>query len=178
MKLIILDRDGVINFDSDDYIKSTEEWQPIPGSLEAMASLHKAGYLVAVATNQSGIARGLFSLAELQAMHQKMQNLLRQCGGKIDALAYCPHGPNDACECRKPKPGLLLNIAKQLGISLENTYFVGDSFKDIEAARAVNATPILVKTGKGERTLAQHPELIHEVSVYNDLQEFTHALLN
>ncbi|MDF2690159.1 MAG: D,D-heptose 1,7-bisphosphate phosphatase [Gammaproteobacteria bacterium] len=177
-KLVIIDRDGVINFDSDEYIKSVEEWQPIPGSLEAMARLHQAGYLLAVATNQSGIARGLFNVAELKAMHQKMQSLLQQLGGKIDALVYCPHGPDDHCDCRKPKPGLLLQISQQLGVNLENAYFVGDSFKDIQAARAVNAKPILVKTGKGERSLQEHPELIHEVSIYNSLQEFTHFLLN
>jgi D-glycero-D-manno-heptose 1,7-bisphosphate phosphatase len=176
-KLIIIDRDGVINFDSDAYIKSVEEWQPIPGSLEAMALLHQAGYLVAIATNQSGIARGLFSLEELKAMHHKMECLLEQLGGRIDALAYCPHGSDDQCQCRKPKPGLLHNISKQLGLNLNKAYFIGDSFKDIEAARAVNAQPILVRTGKGERTLLEHPELIKEIGVYNNLLEFTQNLL-
>jgi D-glycero-D-manno-heptose 1,7-bisphosphate phosphatase len=177
-KLIIIDRDGVINFDSDDYIKSAEEWQPIPGSLEAMARLHQAGFLIAVATNQSGIARGLFTLARLKEMHHKMESLLKLHGGRIDFIANCPHGPNDYCECRKPKPGLLIKIGKQLGVSLEKAYFIGDSFKDIEAARAVNATPVLVRSGKGERTLAAHPELTHEISVYNNLQEFADSLIN
>lgn len=176
--LIIIDRDGVINFDSDNYIKSVEEWQPIPGSLEAMAKLHQAGFLVAVATNQSGLARGLFSLDTLHAMHQKMYDLLAKLGGKIDALAYCPHGPDEACECRKPKPGLLQQISKKLSHPLSEAYFVGDSFKDIEAARAVGAKAVLVRTGKGERTLQAHPELVNEVPVYNNFQEFANTLLN
>ncbi|MDO8954485.1 MAG: D-glycero-beta-D-manno-heptose 1,7-bisphosphate 7-phosphatase [Gammaproteobacteria bacterium] len=175
--LIIIDRDGVINYDSDDYIKSADEWQPIPGSLEAIASLHQAGYLIAVATNQSGIARGLFSLETLQSMHLKMEALLADLGGKIDALAFCPHGPDEQCSCRKPKPGLLLTIATQLDVSLENAYFVGDSYKDIEAARAVKATGILVLTGKGQRTLDKHPELDNEIPVYNNLQDFAYSLL-
>jgi len=176
--LIIIDRDGVINYDSDEYIKSIEEWRPIPGSLEAMARLHKAGYLLAIATNQSGLARGLFTLEVLHAMHDKMLKLLSELGGKIDALAYCPHGPDDQCECRKPKPGLLIQISKELASPLDQAYFVGDSFKDIEAAQAVKAKGILVRSGKGERTLAKHPELLQQIPIYNNLKEFADSLLN
>ncbi len=148
-KLIILDRDGVINYDSEEYIKSPAEWIPIPGSLEAIAKLNKAGYLVAVATNQSGVARGLFTEHTLHQIHEKMHNALRELGGQIDAIFYCPHGPKDGCNCRKPEPGLLLAIADKFHCSLDHVPAIGDSLRDLEAALAVGCTPILVTSGKG-----------------------------
>lgn len=164
---VLLDRDGVINYDSDDYIKSAEEWQPIPGSLEAIALLNRQGYKVAVFTNQSGLARGLFDFDTLNAMHTKMQSLLAEQGGSIEAIYYCPHAPDDQCNCRKPEPGLLSRFSEDFQISLEGLYFVGDAWKDVETALAVGAVPLLVKTGKGERTLAAHPESI--VPIFEDL---------
>ncbi len=148
-KLIILDRDGVINYDSPDYIKSPNEWIPIPRSLEAIAKLNKAGFRVAVATNQSGIGRGYYTEETLTAIHQKMQDLLAKKKGHIDAIFYCPHLPTDNCECRKPKPGLLHKIAEHFQCSLEKIPFIGDSKCDVEAAIAVNAAPIYI-TGKPE----------------------------
>jgi len=175
-KLVILDRDGVINYDSDDYIKSVDEWRPLPGSLEAIARLSQAGYTVAVATNQSGVARGYYDLAELQAMHEKMQALLNELGGKVDFIAYCPHGPDDACDCRKPLPGLLHQIAAHLDIELDGVLVVGDSLRDLESALAVGACPVLVRTGKGERTLAKGG-LPDGVGVYEDLADVVDHLL-
>lgn len=153
-KLVILDRDGVINHDSDDFIKSVDEWIPLPGSLEAMARLTQAGWIVSVATNQSGLARGLYDEAALEAMHQKMRDLLAAHGGRVDYLAYCPHGPNEESTCRKPLPGMYEEIAAHFACSLNGVPVIGDSLRDLQAAVAVNAQPILVRTGKGERTLA------------------------
>lgn len=155
MKLLILDRDGVINADSDAYIKSVKEWHPLPGSIAAIAQLSKAGWTVAVATNQSGIARGYYTLATLDAMHERLRSLVAEEGGEVGLIVYCPHGPDDGCDCRKPKPGLLKTIAEHYGVSLTNVWFVGDSLGDLEAAKAVDSQPVLVKTGKGERTLAK-----------------------
>lgn len=152
---ILLDRDGVINEDSDHYIKTAEEWQPIPGSIEAIARLSSAGYAIAVITNQSGLARGLFQQYDLDAMHTKMHNLVSQAGGVISALYYCPHLPEDLCSCRKPKPGMLEQLARDHNVQLKDALFVGDSLKDLQAATAVNTQPILVKTGKGQKTLKQ-----------------------
>ncbi|UVL19343.1 D-glycero-beta-D-manno-heptose 1,7-bisphosphate 7-phosphatase [Pseudomonas sp. B21-023] len=153
MKLLILDRDGVINHDSDAYIKSLEEWVPIPGSIEAIAQLSKAGWTVAVATNQSGIARGYYSPETLEAMHARLRALVAEQGGEVGLIVHCPHGPDAGCECRKPKPGMLLAIAEHYQVPLAGVWFVGDSKGDLEAALAVDAQPVLVKTGKGERTL-------------------------
>ncbi|MDH5610826.1 MAG: D-glycero-beta-D-manno-heptose 1,7-bisphosphate 7-phosphatase [Gammaproteobacteria bacterium] len=152
MKLIILDRDGVINQDSDDYIKSPDEWIPIPGSLEAIARLNRAGYIVAVVTNQSGLSRGYFELKDLSAMHRKMEVLLSEHGGQVDAVIYCPHGPKDGCDCRKPKPGMLREIGERFQVSLKEVFFIGDSLSDIKAATVAGANPVLVRTGKGEKT--------------------------
>lgn len=168
LKLIVLDRDGVINEDSDDYIKSPEEFIPIPGSLEAIARLTQAGWRVVVATNQSGIARGYYDLATLQRIHDKLHRLLAPLGGQIEAIFYCPHGPSDECECRKPKPGLLRDIEGRLQVSLRGVPAIGDSLRDLEAARAVGATPILVRTGKGEGTLAKGAGL-EGATIYADL---------
>ena len=176
MNLIILDRDGVINEDSDEYIKSSEEFVPLPDSLEAIARLNHAGYTVMIATNQSGVARGLFSIETLNAIHSKLRRELSTYGGRIDGIFFCPHGPDAACECRKPSPGLLYEIAERTGQSLQNVPAVGDSLRDIQAAQAVGAAPVLVKTGKGMRTLQQTHGLAG-VPVFNNLAEFVDDLL-
>lgn len=152
MKLIILDRDGVINHDSDHFIKSPDEWMPIPGSLQAIARLKQAGYRVVVSTNQSGVARGLFDMAALNAIHQKMHAAARQAGAEIDAVFFCPHAADDRCDCRKPKAGMLLEIARRFDISLKGMPAVGDSLRDLQPAFLVGCTPHLVLTGKGEKT--------------------------
>jgi len=176
MKLIILDRDGVINEDSDAYIKSPEELVPIPGAPEAIARLGRAGYRVVVATNQSGVARGLFDLDTLGKIHARLQREVTAVGGHIDAILFCPHGPDDGCRCRKPLPGLLEEAGRRLGVSLTGVPVVGDSLRDLEAARAVHARPILVRTGKGERTLKAAKGLTG-VPVYRDLGEAVETLL-
>lgn len=176
MKLVILDRDGVINYDSDDYIKSVEEWQPIPGSMEAIARLNKAGYTVAVATNQSGLARGYFDLETLDAMHQKFRRLLTEAGGRVDHIAYCPHGPDDGCDCRKPKPGMYRQIADRFATSLNGVWVIGDSLRDLQAATEVAAQPVLVKTGKGERTLTKGG-LPENTLIFDDLGAAVDALI-
>lgn len=153
LKLLILDRDGVINHDSDAYIKSVEEWIPIPGSIEAIAQLSKAGWTVAVATNQSGIARGYYDLATLEAMHTRLRELVAEQGGEVGLIVYCPHGPDEGCDCRKPKPGMLRMIAEYYSANLAGIWFVGDSKGDLEAALAVDSQPVLVKTGKGLKTV-------------------------
>jgi len=177
MKLIILDRDGVINEDSDAYIKSPDEWVPLPGSLEAIARLNEAGYRVVVASNQSGIARGLFDVETLAAMHEKMNRLLASHGGRIDAVFFCPHGPDDACECRKPGAGLFTEIARRYDTDLTGVPAVGDSLRDIEAALSVDAQPMLVRTGKGERTLASG-KLPDGVPVFDDLAQVAATLVS
>jgi D-glycero-D-manno-heptose 1,7-bisphosphate phosphatase len=155
VKLIVLDRDGVINYDSDQFIKSPEEWRPIPGSLEAIARLNHAGFRVVVATNQSGLGRGLFDTTTLISIHEKLHKALAQVGGRIDAVFFCPHAANSDCECRKPKPGMLVDIGQRFGIELTGVPCIGDSLRDLEAAEAVGAQPILVLTGKGEKTLRE-----------------------
>ena len=155
MKLIILDRDGVINEDSDQYIKHPDEWIAIPGSLQAIARLHQAGWTIAVASNQSGLARGYFDVATLASIHQKMRRELAQLGGTIDAFFVCPHGPGDGCSCRKPLPGLFHDIAHRYDVPLAGVPAVGDSLRDLQASHAAGCTPWLVQTGNGPRTLAQ-----------------------
>ena len=152
MKLVVLDRDGVINTDSDQYIKSPEEWKPIAGSLEAIARFTQAGFRVVVATNQSGVGRGLFDMATLNAMHDKMHKAVSQLGGRIDAVFFCPHAQEAGCACRKPKPGMLLEIAERFDLALAGVPAIGDSLRDLQAASAAGARPILVLTGKGEQT--------------------------
>lgn len=176
-KLVILDRDGVINQDSDGYIKSAQEWLPISGSIEAIAQLSQAGVLVAVATNQSGIYRGLFQEADLQAMHAKMQCLVDDANGHIAMIAYCPDGPDSGSPRRKPAPGMLLEVAEALAVPLSETVFVGDSYSDYGAAQAAGCAFILVRSGKGERTLTQHPELLDHVAVFDNLQQVAQSLL-
>ncbi len=176
MKLIILDRDGVINQDSDEFIKTVDEFIPLPGSLEAIARLNQSGYRVAIATNQSGIARGLYDIATLNAMHDKLRRLLSNLGAGIDMIAFCPHGPNDNCSCRKPKPGLYEEIANRFELSLKDVPVIGDSLRDLEAAKEVGSRPILVRTGKGMRTL-EKGEGLEGVAVYDDLAAAVFALL-
>ena len=151
-ELIILDRDGVINRDSKEFVKSPDEWLPLPGSIEAIARLSIAGYTLAVASNQSGLARGLFDRDALDAMHDKMHELVNEAGGRIDRIVICPHGPDDDCDCRKPRPGLFLQLGQHYGQSLEGVLAVGDSLRDLEAANAVGARPVLVRTGNGAET--------------------------
>ena len=153
VKLIVLDRDGVINYDSDQFIKSPDEWRPIPGSLEAIARLNRAGYRVIVATNQSGIGRGLFDMGTLNAIHEKMHRSLAQVGGRIEAIFYCPHTADSSCDCRKPKAGLLKEAARRFHVDLEGVPVIGDGLRDLQAAQLVGSQPMLVLTGKGEKTL-------------------------
>jgi len=153
MKLAILDRDGVVNYDSPAYIKSPEEWRPIPGSLEAITRLNRAGYHVVIATNQSGVGRGLFEMATLNAIHDKMHRALAEVGGRVDGIFYCPHAQDAGCRCRKPQPGLLEEISRRLGIGLDGVPVIGDSLRDLQAGFEVGCAPYLVRTGKGERTM-------------------------
>jgi D-glycero-D-manno-heptose 1,7-bisphosphate phosphatase len=155
MKLVILDRDGVINYDSAQFIKTPAEWKPIPGSLEAIARLNQAGYRVVVATNQSGLGRSLFDMDTLNSIHEKMHKALFTVGGRIDAVFFCPHTADSDCECRKPKPGMLRRISQTLNINLKGVPAIGDSLRDLQACAAVGCLPILVRTGKGERTRAE-----------------------
>ncbi len=171
MKLVILDRDGTINHDSDDYIKSPAEWKPIKGSLEAIARLNQSGYRVVVATNQSGIGRKLFDTRTLFAIHDTLQ----RAAGRIDAFFFCPHTPEDGCACRKPQPGMLLEVARRFNVAIEDVFMVGDARHDLEAAAAAGARPVLVLTGKGEKTQAGG-ELPRGTAVYEDLAAFAEQL--
>lgn len=174
--LVILDRDGVINVDSDDYVKSPDEWIPIPGSLAAIARLNKAGHQVVVATNQSGIGRGKYTEAVLHAMHDKFQQLLAAHGGHIDKIYYCPHHPDDNCDCRKPKAGMLKHIAKDFKVDLTECVVIGDSLRDIQAAQLVHCPAWLVLTGKGQGTY-DRGELPSDIKVFPDLEDAVNALL-
>ncbi|MEM6513621.1 MAG: D-glycero-beta-D-manno-heptose 1,7-bisphosphate 7-phosphatase [Pseudomonadota bacterium] len=176
-RLVVLDRDGVINQDSDDYIKSPQEWIPIPGSLEAIARLNASGYLVAVATNQSGLARGLFDADTLDAIHTRMHRCLAEVGGYIDIVRLCPHGPDDGCDCRKPASGLFHQIRDELELPMDDVPAIGDSLRDLQAAAGVNARPILVRTGKGALTEQKLPEPLKHTPVYDDLAAAVDALL-
>jgi D-glycero-D-manno-heptose 1,7-bisphosphate phosphatase len=177
MKLVILDRDGVINHDSDDYIKSPDEWIPIAGSPDAIARLNHAGYTVVVATNQSGIARGYFDISTLNAMHAKLHSIITEAGGHIDAIFYCPHSPSDHCDCRKPSPGLLDQISERFSVSIKNVPFIGDSISDIECAKAVDALPILVRTGKGKKT-EQKISTAENIPVFDNLSAAVSFILD
>ncbi|WP_020483803.1 D-glycero-beta-D-manno-heptose 1,7-bisphosphate 7-phosphatase [Methylomonas sp. MK1] len=168
-RYVILDRDGTINVDSDDFIKSPEEWLPLAGSLEAIALLNRHGYKVVVISNQSGIARGLFDLAMLEAIHAKMLRLTAEAGGRIEAIYFCPHGPNDICDCRKPLDGLFLRFAAEMEADLSRTFAIGDSLRDIQAAESAGAKPILVRTGKGEKTAIDNPHL--NVPIFDNLYD-------
>jgi len=175
MKLVILDRDGTINHDSDHYIKSLEEWRPMAGSLEAIARLTQAGYRVVVATNQSGIARGLFTTRALFDIHDALQRAAVQAGGRIDAFFFCPHAADAACQCRKPQPGMLLEVARRFNVSLKETYMVGDALRDVQAAAAAGARPVLVLTGKGKKTHDENA-LPPGTRVFADLAAFAEHL--
>ena len=177
MKLVILDRDGVINRDSDTFVKSAEEWQPLPGSIDAIARLTRAGFTVAVASNQSGLARGLFDRAALEAMHDKLRTFVADAGGRVDHIVVCPHGPDDTCDCRKPKPGMLEQLARHFDTSLDDVPVIGDALRDLEAAAAVGARPILVRTGKGRDAEASLPAQFAGVPVYDDLAAAARALI-
>ena len=176
VKLLILDRDGVINYDSDAYIKSVDEWIPLPGSIEAIAQLSKAGWTVAIATNQSGIARGYYDIPTLEAMHARLRTLVAEQGGEVGLVVYCPHGPDEGCDCRKPKPGMLKIIAEHYKVPLAGIWFVGDSLGDLEAAKAVDSQPVLVKTGKGEKTQAKN--LPVGTLIFDDLAAVAAELIN
>lgn len=171
-KLVILDRDGVINHDSDNYIKSVDEWLPIDGSIEAIARLSQSGYRIAIASNQSGLARGLFQPADLAAIHQRLISLVASAGGKVTGIFYCPHHPDDDCRCRKPKTGLIDDIERVFGISAVGSFFIGDSIKDLQAGSAKRCQPVLVKTGKGQNTLRQlQDQPIDNVRIFDNLAE-------
>ncbi len=177
MKYVILDRDGVINEDSDAYIKSVAEWKPIPGSLEAIARMCQAGWRVLVASNQSGIGRGLMDYDALFAIHDRMQRALAELGGRVDAISFAPEAPDQASLMRKPAPGMLLDLGKRLNLNLETVPVVGDSLRDIEAARAAKARPVLVRSGNGRRTEEEHAKELAGVKVFDDLAAFSADLL-
>ncbi len=169
MKLVVLDRDGVINRDSAQYVKSPEEWEPLPGSLEAIAALSHAGWHVTVATNQSGLARGLFPLEQLHAINQKMDSAVRAKGGRLHGVFFCPHGPDDGCDCRKPRAGLLREIGLRFDLTMAGVPVIGDSQRDLDAARAVGAAPMLVLTGNGADTRDGWAAEHEDTPVYDDL---------
>lgn len=170
MKLVILDRDGVINVDSAKFIKNPSEWNPIPGSLEAIARLNHMGYRVVIASNQSGVGRGLFDMGTLNAINDKMYRALAHVGGRVDALFYCPHAADSNCDCRKPKPGMLIDIGQRFNVDLTGVPSVGDALRDLQAAHAVGAQPMLVLTGKGKQTKAAG-DLPDGTLVFADLAE-------
>lgn len=176
MKLVVLDRDGVINHDAPQHICSPQDWDPIPGSLDAIAQLSHAGYRIVIATNQSGISRGLYDLETLNRIHRKMLAFVHEHGGHIDAILFSPSA-DDSEPSRKPNPGMLKNLASRLGISLRELPVVGDSLRDLQAARAVNARPILVRTGNGARTESEHSSNLGDVEIYDDLAAFAEHLL-
>ncbi len=177
MKLIILDRDGVINHDSDAFIKSPQEWQALPGSLEAIGRLARAGWRIVIASNQSGVARGLISAQALCAIHEKMRMALVAAGGHVDAIFVCPHGPDDGCACRKPRPGLFHDIARRYDTDLAGTPAVGDSLRDLQAASLTGCTPWLVKTGNGLKTLSEPRALPPDTRICDDLADVVNHLL-
>lgn len=177
MKLVILDRDGVINYDSASYIKTPDEWKPIPGSTEAIARLSRAGYAICVATNQAALERGLFDIETLEAIHDKMRRSVEALGGRISGVFYCPHAPETGCDCRKPKPGLLLQISRKFGVPLKDVPFIGDSRRDLDAAASAGARPMLVRTGNGRETERMR-NLPAGTTVFDDLASAAAALID
>ena len=177
MKLIILDRDGVINVDSAQFIKTPEEWKAIPGSLEAIGRLAESGYRVVIATNQSGVGRGLFDMDTLNAIHDKMLKAIATVGGRIDAIFFCPHAADSTCDCRKPKPGMFRQIGERFNVDLAGVPTVGDSLRDLQAGVAAGCTPYLVLTGKGAKT-ATDPDLPAGTKVFPDLAAVAAHLLS
>lgn len=176
--LVILDRDGVINHDSAEFVKSAEEWRPIDGSIQAIADLSTAGFSVAIASNQSGLARGLFGFDDLGLMHEKLHRLVAAEGGHIDHVIVCPHGPDDDCDCRKPKPGMLLELAGLFETTLDEVPFIGDSLRDLETAVAAGARPMLVRTGNGAEAESSLTGALTNVEVFDDLAAAAAALIN
>ena len=177
VKLIILDRDGVINEDSDAFVKSVQEWRPIPGSLEGMARLYHAGYRLVIVTNQSGLARELLGFDALGAIHDKLQRLLGELGGRVDGVFFCPHAPHEACACRKPGAGLLREVSRRFQTELTGVSFIGDKWSDVAAARTVGARPILVTTGYGRRTIAAYGDRLQDVAIFDDLGAAADAIV-
>lgn len=177
MKLVILDRDGVINKDSANFIKNPSEWIPITGSLEAIALLNQSGFRVAIATNQSGVSRGLFDMATLNSIHDKMHRELALVGGRVDAVFYCPHSADDHCDCRKPKTGMIKEIGKRFSVELNQVFAVGDAFRDLQAFADAGCRPILVRTGKGEETL-KAGNLPANTLVFADLNEAVQHIIS
>jgi D-glycero-D-manno-heptose 1,7-bisphosphate phosphatase len=181
MKLVILDRDGTINHEREDYIKSADEWVPLPGALEAIARLNHAGWHVVVATNQSGIGRGLFDMAALNAMHAKMHQMLARQGGRVDAVFFCPHTPEDHCTCRKPQPGLFNMIGERFNVALQNVPMVGDLPRDVLAAQSVGCEPHLVRTGQAagmtEAELVELRRQVPDLTIHPDLSSFADFLI-
>ncbi|MFK8052364.1 MAG: D-glycero-beta-D-manno-heptose 1,7-bisphosphate 7-phosphatase [Woeseiaceae bacterium] len=180
-RLVILDRDGVINRDSDDFIRTVDEWQPLPGSIEAISRLSQLGFTVTVASNQSGIGRGYFSKETVYKMHRKMRSLVRAAGGHVSAIAFCPHAPDEGCRCRKPEPGLLEDIRLTTGMTLERAWLVGDSFRDLVAGQSVGCQLILVRSGKGraveEDSKQSKPDWWSSVTVCDDLMSAAELIL-
>jgi D-glycero-D-manno-heptose 1,7-bisphosphate phosphatase len=180
-KLVILDRDGTLNVDREDFVKSPDEWEPLPGALEAVARLNQDGWHVVLATNQPGIGRGLLDMASLNAIHARMNTELARLGGRIDAVFFCPHAPEDGCDCRKPQPGLIVQIGERFGIDLARVPVVGDSLRDLQATRSAGAQPHLVLTGKaaalGAGGVEQMRQQIPGLQVHQDLAAFVDALL-
>jgi D-glycero-D-manno-heptose 1,7-bisphosphate phosphatase len=176
-RLLVLDRDGVINQDSKTFVKSADEWQPLPGSIEAIAALSAAGFTIAVASNQSGLARGLFDRRALRAMHRKLRRLVAAAGGRVDRIVVCPHGPDDGCHCRKPAPGLLERLGRHYGVAMTDVPVIGDSLRDLQAALAVGAQPILVQSGNGRQTQQSLCGELADVPVYADLAAAAQALI-
>lgn len=177
-KYILLDRDGVINHDSDDFIKSPEEWLPLEKSLEAIALLNQNGYKVVVVTNQSGIARGYFTKKMLGMIHAKMRDEAAKVGGAIEAIYFCPHQASDECKCRKPKAGLIKQFAVDYDVDLSQTYFIGDSLRDVQAAQAGGTIPILLKTGNGAKTLQENPDLLTSLLIFENLYDAAKSIIN
>jgi len=175
VRLVMVDRDGVINEDSDAYIKSVAEWRPIAGSLEAIGALTRGGYRVAVVTNQSGVGRGLLDEAALAAIHEHMLAAVRAAGGELAGIYYCPHTPDANCDCRKPRPGLFKKLESELGLSVRDAPYIGDKLSDVEAAEAVGARPILVRTGRG--LAAERKAVARGVAVFDDLSSAASSLL-
>jgi D-glycero-D-manno-heptose 1,7-bisphosphate phosphatase len=176
-RIIVLDRDGVINEESDDYIKTPDEWIPLPGSLDAISALSRAGFRLAITTNQSGVGRGLYTLEMLESIHDKMIACIRAAGGKVDGIFFCPHLPDEGCDCRKPKPGMLRQVAMLFDCDPASLQVIGDSMRDLEAARSVGARPILVRTGYGRETEKLLPDN-SPVRVFDNLAEAASALTN
>ena len=175
--LVILDRVGVINRDSSSFVKTPAEWEPLPGSIEAIAALSNAGFTVAIASNQSGLARGLFDRNALRRMHRKLRRLVGAEGGRVARIEVCPHGPDDGCSCRKPEPGLLYRLGRRFGVALDGVPVIGDSLRDLEAALTAGARPILVRTGNGRKTEAALPRALADPAVFDDLAAAAAALV-